>query len=265
MERRLGHRKELVDKIIPTEFGVGCRRPTPGSGYLEALVAPNTTVYTNQLSEITEKGFLDADGVEHGVDAIICGTGFDTSHVPRFPVVAHGQDLRDIWRKDAVAYFCMAVARFPNYYTTFGPYHPPNGSVLLSLEYICRYIIDIIRKSQFEHIRAISPRPDRVQNFRDHCNLFNKRTVFNQRCRSQFKGGDLNGIPRIFPGSRSHYLEAILKPRYEDYEIEYEDANPFAYLGNGYSTRDYDERDSTWYLGLLGGQDIEISNSTGVV
>lgn len=45
------------------------------------------------------------------------------------------------------------------------------------------------------------------------------------------------------------------KPRYEDFDIEYWDDNRFAFLGNGFDTREYDGRDITNYLGLLDGKD----------
>ena len=46
-------------------------------------------------------------------------------------------------------------------------------------------------------------------------------------------------------------------PRYEDYEIEYWDGNVFAFLGNGFDTREFDGRDITNYLGLLDGEDVQ--------
>jgi hypothetical protein len=33
------------------------------------------TVYAQQISRITSKGFIDPDGVEHEVDVIICRDG----------------------------------------------------------------------------------------------------------------------------------------------------------------------------------------------
>ncbi|KAK5007139.1 hypothetical protein LTR28_005646, partial [Elasticomyces elasticus] len=97
MERKLRSNPRLVDKMIPKNFNPGCRRPTPAPGYLEALVSDNTTVFTDPIGRITERGFMDHEGIEHDVDVIICATGFNTSWIPRFPFMAHGQDLRDIW------------------------------------------------------------------------------------------------------------------------------------------------------------------------
>lgn len=75
MEGHLQGDPRLVDKIIPKNFNPGCRRPTPAPGYLEALVAPNATIFTDAIGHITEKGFVDHEGNEHESDVIICATG----------------------------------------------------------------------------------------------------------------------------------------------------------------------------------------------
>ena len=43
-------------------------------GYLEALLEPNVTVYTEMFKEITEDGFIQPDGTEEKVDIFICAT-----------------------------------------------------------------------------------------------------------------------------------------------------------------------------------------------
>lgn len=43
MKCKLSAKPELHDKLLPN-FAVGCRRPTPGAGYLEALCADNCEV-----------------------------------------------------------------------------------------------------------------------------------------------------------------------------------------------------------------------------
>lgn len=66
---------------------VGCRRPTPGNGYLEALCSENTEVVSESIAQITPKGIMTADGVEHEVDVIVCATGFDVSWRPSYPTI----------------------------------------------------------------------------------------------------------------------------------------------------------------------------------
>jgi cation diffusion facilitator CzcD-associated flavoprotein CzcO len=74
MRKRLRGNERLINAIIPTTFTVGCRRPTPGNGYLEAIQEKNVHIFTEMFREITERGFIDADGQEHEVDIIVCAT-----------------------------------------------------------------------------------------------------------------------------------------------------------------------------------------------
>lgn len=123
MSRKLKGDERLCDKIIPKNFNPGCRRPTPAPGYLEALIAPNATIFTDAIGAISETGFTDHEGKEHDVDVFICATGFDTSWLPRFPIRAFGKDIKDIWNeKDGVtSYLSIGIPEMPNHFTFCGP------------------------------------------------------------------------------------------------------------------------------------------------
>lgn len=76
---------------------------------MEALIQPNVKVFNEQIHRITKKGFLDSKGKEYEVDAIICATGFDTTWVPRFPIVHEGKNVQDFLRQRTISYLAMAV------------------------------------------------------------------------------------------------------------------------------------------------------------
>jgi cation diffusion facilitator CzcD-associated flavoprotein CzcO len=125
MAKALQNRKELVEKLIPS-FDVGCRRPTPGNGFLEALVEDNVSVSFGQPQRITEKGLITHDGQLIEADAIVCATGFDLSFKPRFSLIGReGKDLRNVWTPDAKAYMTHSVPGFPNYFGMSPPPSPP--------------------------------------------------------------------------------------------------------------------------------------------
>lgn len=106
----------LKDKLVP-KWSVGCRRLTPGVGYLNALSDPKSSVVYGEISKITEKGPVTADGREHPVDVLICATGFDTTFKPRFPLVGpDGSTLAEKWEVEPSSYLGMAAAGFPNYF-----------------------------------------------------------------------------------------------------------------------------------------------------
>ncbi|KAF5484230.1 FAD-binding monooxygenase aflW [Colletotrichum fructicola] len=62
MKARLSGSDELAEEIIP-DFSVGCRRLTPGPGYLEALTADNVTYIRDHIAEFTETGIRTVDGM----------------------------------------------------------------------------------------------------------------------------------------------------------------------------------------------------------
>ena len=116
MRRKLAAKPNIADIIVPKNFAVGCRRPTPGNGYLEALCKTNVEVVSESIVEITPKGIRTADGEEHNVDVIICATGFDVSWKPHYPTIGRaGRDLAEEWQDIPSTYLSITVPHFPNY------------------------------------------------------------------------------------------------------------------------------------------------------
>ena len=117
MTTKLGEDSPLVKDLIPT-FAVGCRRPTPGNGYLEALGEDNVRVVTDRIQEIVPDGIKLVTGEVIKVDVFICATGFDISFCPRFPVIGrHGVRLADQWKQKPTAYLSLAAENMPNYFS----------------------------------------------------------------------------------------------------------------------------------------------------
>ena len=112
---------DLIKKLIP-DFPVGCRRITPGVGYLESFAKPNVRVVTDaNIDCVDADGLVMSTGERISVDAIVCATGFDVSFSPRFPITGRdGVQLKDVWGEPNVpqAYLSMAIPKFPNYFST---------------------------------------------------------------------------------------------------------------------------------------------------
>jgi hypothetical protein len=51
--------------------------------------------------------------------------------------------------------------------------------------------------------------------------------------RSWYKNGKVDGEPQLWCGTALSYIKTIRNPRFEDYEIDYESSNQWAFLGNG--------------------------------
>ena len=140
----------------------------------------------------------------------------------------------------------------PNFFTFMGPAWPVhNGSVMGPLVANADYVIDVLQKMQRDQIRSLSPRIDVTAKYNEHVQAWIRRTVWTQDCRSWFKNNDTGKVTALWPGTALHFREAILHPRYEDYEIEYVHDNPFAALGNGYTWAERTEgMDPTPFLSI---------------
>ncbi|KAF2771591.1 putative dimethylaniline monooxygenase [Teratosphaeria nubilosa] len=250
MSRKLNGRQELIEKLVPTDYAVGCRRPTPGNGYLECLTnEEKCQVSFSPIQEITENAVCTQDGRVHEFDVLICGTGFDVSFKPRFPIVGkNDRDLAAAWAKTPETYLSATAPGFPNYFMINGPFGPyGHGSILPVIEIITRYIEKFIVKMQTQNIMAFEPKQEAVDDFKRHRELFLLRTAWSSPCRSWFKGGTVDGPIMMWPGSRLHFFEALKDPRFEDYNWTYQANNRFSFWGNGFSQREFED-DNAWYI-----------------
>ena len=119
MSKQLNNDPSLTSKMIP-DFALGCRRMTPGSGYLQSLTKENVSVITSSVVKFTEKGIIDETGQEHEVDVVICATGFNVSFTPHFEVIGRGgKSLKEEFGELPKTYLAVTAADFPNLFRTY--------------------------------------------------------------------------------------------------------------------------------------------------
>jgi cation diffusion facilitator CzcD-associated flavoprotein CzcO len=235
MADRLGDREDLKQHFIPS-WSPGCRRLTPGEGYLEALIRPNVTcVMNNEITHVTSAGPVTADGTQHTVDILACATGFNVQYFPHFPIRGVGGQLM----QDAAEpnlYASISAPGFPNYFVINGPRgNWGQGCALPSHEVQMEYILQMARHMQEDRIKSVQPR----QNVTDQLNAYmdawhKKHSIWQEDCKSWYKANTKDGRVYIWPGSLLHHLKFLKRPRWEHYDVEYVDQdNIWAFLGNG--------------------------------
>lgn len=224
-----------------------CRRPTPGNGYLEALCHPNCEVVWGDVKCFTPKGLRSQhNGVvtETEVDSIICATGFDLSCAPRFPIIGrNGVDLRQRWLKNPDSYLSVTASDMPNYFTFMGPSSPlGHGSLVTSIEFVCMYVCDLIKKLQTQNYSSLCPKPGVSDAYQRQAIAWLDRTAWASSCTSTYKNGTKDGkLVSLHPGSRLHYFKLLTTPRYEDFDWKSLCEDPslrFGWLASGFT---YDE------------------------
>ncbi|KGO36224.1 hypothetical protein PEX1_045880 [Penicillium expansum] len=239
MKDKLATKPEIYDSLI-LDFPPGCRRLTPGPGYLEALIEENVTFIGSGIQRVTDDGLIDDKGNFQQVDAIICATGFDYSwSTEDTPITRHnGITLAQMWDPTPEAYMAVGVPNIPNFFMYLGPSGSSgSGSFLAMLEFVVEYIIKCTKKLQREYFSSMEPTMEAHKDFSKHVDKYFEKTIFNYKCKSWFKKNEDTGrIVGIWPGSSLNAERAMSNPRFEDYQyirMPEMKENMFNWLGNG--------------------------------
>ncbi|KAF9889912.1 hypothetical protein FE257_006784 [Aspergillus nanangensis] len=253
MAEKLNHDPELCKMLIP-DFEVGCRRITPGPGYLEAFSKPNCNLTNSAVTKITSNAVHTADGKVFECDVVICATGFDVSHCPRYPIIGQNNlALSTKWASDPESYLSVATANFPNYFIMMGPNClGGHGSLVESLNWTGDYLVQWIRKIATEDIKYVVPKRAREEAFVRYGDEVHKTMVWTGSCRSWYKRNTVGGrVTALFGGSAVLFRRLIAEVRAEDFDIEYRSANGFRFMGNGFTEWEMEEEsDLSWYVEL---------------
>lgn len=191
LRRQVGD-PELRERLTP-DYMLGCKRAILTDAYLPSLTHANVDVVTDPIDRITARGVVTRDGVEHAVDTIIWGTGFDAPS--RRTSVIHGRDGRsvvDVYDERPQSYLGTTFAGFPNYFMVLGPYAAAgNQSALYMIENQVRYIVDAVRTMRERRIAVVEVRPDAQDAFLAEVDRRSEHTVWvNGGCSSYYQTPD---------------------------------------------------------------------------
>ncbi|KAF7960488.1 hypothetical protein EAE96_000168 [Botrytis aclada] len=252
MKEKLAKNPEIFKALLPS-FSVGCRRLTPGPGYLEALVEDNVDFIDTPILKASANGLILKSGEERELDVLVCATGFQASAPPPFPVIGrNGQSMKEKFEPWPETYLSLATDGFPNYFMMLGPNAAiGSGSLTIMMEMTGDYIIKCIRKIQKENIARMEVQKRRVQDFSKVIDHYFQKTVYVDDCSSWYRsnGGKGDRITGLWPGSTLHAMECLRSPRWEDFDYVYEgeddgeECNRLAWLGNGWSIAQIDSQE----------------------
>lgn len=234
-----GH-EELKQRLVP-DWPPGCRRITPGDGYLEALVRPNVATVHKEISRVVPEGIIDSSGKLHEVDILACATGFNLAFTPRFEVRGvNNASMADEFDPEPRVYLSVTVPKFPNYFIVNGVRGQwASGTALPAHEISVEYILKCAKKIQTEGIRALEVKEEPVAHLYEHIDAWHQRSVWNSHCKSWYKNNIRGGKLWIWAGSALHYVKTMMEPRFEHYDIRYWHSNMFAFLGHGRVETEY--------------------------
>jgi cation diffusion facilitator CzcD-associated flavoprotein CzcO len=202
----------LRTKLLPV-YRLGCKRILISDDYLPALDQPNVTLITGGIREIDEHGIVDVTGAHHRVDAIIFGTGFQTSRLPLTDHVhgADGRTMAQVWDGRPTAYLGTAVTGFPNCYLIHGPnIGLGHTSVIHMFESQANYIAAAIGYANAHDIASVEPTPAAQESFTAEVDRLSAASVWTAGgCKSWYLNDDGRNI-NLWPGTTFDYRRRTL-------------------------------------------------------
>ncbi|HTR78935.1 MAG TPA: FAD-dependent oxidoreductase [Gemmatimonadaceae bacterium] len=172
LEAKLGHRPELLEKMIPVHPPFSARpiAVDPDYSVLDAILRDNVTLVSDSIVRLTEKGILTRDGVEHELDVIVLATGFKANEF-LWPMEVRGRDgitIDEVWAEDGPrAYIGMMVPRFPNLFMLYGPNANAygGGGIVNIEEMVTRYAITCMKRLILEDKRSVDVTEDGYRRY----------------------------------------------------------------------------------------------------
>jgi cation diffusion facilitator CzcD-associated flavoprotein CzcO len=151
---------ELLRAVTPS-FTLGCKRLLLSNTYYDAIQASNAAVVPYGVTRVTPTGVVDSHGVEHDVDTIIFGTGFNVTgtSTPRNVFGADGRSMGEVWDGSPTAYLGTTCHGFPNAFFMIGPNTGNgHGSAFVIIEAQAKYIVDAVATARRDNIASFDVR-----------------------------------------------------------------------------------------------------------
>ena len=199
---------------------LGCKRIIYSNDFYATLSRANVELVTTGISHFTAHGITDMEGRERTIDAVVCATGFDTTHLLSSLTVqgVGGCTLAEAWADGPQAYRGVTVAGFPNLFLLLGP-NTGTGhtSTLLYIEPQVDFIIRAMQKVQEAKAQSIAVRDEVQVQHNAELQIRLAGSVWSH-CRSWYRV-DGGKITALWPGFTKEYVQGLKAPDWRDYEL----------------------------------------------
>jgi 4-hydroxyacetophenone monooxygenase len=223
LQGEFADRPDLFEKVTP-HYPPGSKRGLRDNGvWARTLKRDNVELITDGIHEITPTGIVTDDGVEHEVDVVVYGTGFQASKflTPMKVTGRGGIDLHEQWGGDARAYLGVAVPGFPNLWCLYGPNTNIviNGSIVYFSECGVRYILGLVELLLAGRHRAADVRKDVHDAFNEAVDAENRLMAWGWSDVNSWYKNEHGRVAQNWPFTLLEYWQRTLEPDPEDYEL----------------------------------------------
>lgn len=179
---------DLRSRLTPS-FAFGCKRILLSNDYYPALTRANVDLVTEPIQEVRAGSIVTADGVDHEVDTIILGTGFQAAEPPVAKMIRgrDGRTMAEHWSDGAQAYLGTTVPGFPNLFMITGPNTGlGHTSMIFMMESQFNYIVDAIEQMRTGRLLSVDVRDDVVREYNQRLQSKLEHAVWNSGCASWY-------------------------------------------------------------------------------
>jgi 4-hydroxyacetophenone monooxygenase len=217
-----GDRADLLAKVMP-DYPPAAKRIIRDNGvWAETLKRDNVDLITDPIASIEPTGLRMADGIEHDVDVIIYGTGFQASRflTPTRVIGRGGIDLHEQWDGNARAYLGIVAPNFPNFFMLYGPNTNivVNGSIIYFSECEVHYVLQCLRHVLESKARAIDCLPEVHDRYNDRIDEGNLLMAWGASSVNSWYKSDSGRVAQNWPFSLLEFWQQTREVDSADYE-----------------------------------------------
>lgn len=189
---------ETARKLTPTDLYA--KRPICDHGYYESFNRDNVSLVSlreTPIVEVTPKGVMTGDGVEHELDVLVFATGFDAvvgSYKQMDIRGRGGMSIGEYWKEGARSYLGVSVSGFPNLFMVFGPLSP-FSNLLPSIETQAEWITELIGTVEEAGLTSIEATREAEDAWGYVCEQAANYTLF-PKAKSWVSGANIPGKKR---------------------------------------------------------------------
>ncbi|KAJ4482535.1 cyclohexanone monooxygenase [Lentinula aciculospora] len=223
------HDSDMQEKLAPSipPHPFGAKRPSLEQNYYEIYNRTNVELIDLgqcPLAEVTSKGILTVDGIEHKFDVLIFATGFDsvTGGITQIDIRGlEGRSIKDKWNEGVATNLGMTTAGFPNMFFTYGPQAPTafsNGPTCVEIQ--GNWVVNCIEHMMANELTFINAREEAEQEWRRQVLLLGSMSLANKTKTSWYLGSNIPGKvvePYMFMGGLQNYDKRIVEVANQGY------------------------------------------------
>ncbi|MFM9124685.1 MAG: flavin-containing monooxygenase [Actinomycetota bacterium] len=209
---------ELRAKLTP-DYGIGCKRVLLSNDWYPTLQRDDVELVTDRITRITGDAIETEAGTVGPLDAIILGTGFDSTKFMSTVEItgADGVRLADAWRDGPQAHLGITVAGFPNLFMLYGPNtNLGHGTIIFMIECQIRYVRKCVQRMRRDRLRVLAVRPEAQERFNARLQDDLARSVWASGSRSWYVTAD-GSVRNNWSGFMLDYWRDTLRPDFDDF------------------------------------------------